>query len=488
MSLYGYSIKELENKLRKKEITVAELTEMSLDRVKEIEEDIKAFITVDEEGARKQAATLDEVDPADRQALFGIPHAMKDNFVTKGLRTTAGSQILKNFNDPLYDATAVEKTKDAQSVMIGKVNLDEFGMGSTTENSSFHVTKNPWNTDHVPGGSSGGSAAAVASGQVMFSLGSDTGGSIRQPASFCGVVGMKPTYGLVSRHGLIALASSLDHVGPITQSVEDNARVLEVIAGHDAKDSTSANVQIPLYSEEMKKDVRGLKVAVPEEYLGEGVSEEVKDSVLNALQMLELLGVQWEKISVPHSTYAASAYYMISAAESSTSLARYDGVRFGTRSESAKTVEEMFKQSRSEGFGEEAKRRIMLGTHVLSAGNVDKYFKKAQKVRTRIIEEFETIFNQYDLVIGPTAPTAAYKIGEIIDPVTSYANDLLTIPSNLAGLPSISVPCGFTEEEGLPLGLQIIGKHFDEETVYQVAYAYEQATNHHKKRPVMGGQ
>lgn len=487
MSLYGYSIKELENKLRKKEISASELTEMSLERIKESDDDIKSFITLDEEGARKQAAKLDEIDPSDRQPLFAIPQAMKDNFVTKGLLTTAGSQILKNFNDPLYDATVVNKLRDAQSVMIGKVNLDEFGMGSTTEKSSFHITRNPWNFDHVPGGSSGGSAAAVASGQVMFSIGSDTGGSIRQPASFCGVVGMKPTYGLVSRYGLISLASSLDHVGPITQSVEDNARVLEVIAGNDSNDSTSANVQIPLYSEGLKEDVRGLKVAVPEEYLGEGVSEEVRESVLNALQMLELLGVKWEKISVPHSTYAAAAYYMISSAESSTSLARYDGVRFGERSKDAKTVEDMLKMSRSEGFGEEAKLRIMLGTYALSAGNVDKFFKKGQRVRTHIIEEFQTIFNQYDLVIGPTTPTAAYKVGEIVDPVTSYANDILTIPSNLAGLPSISVPCGFTDE-GLPLGMQIIGKHFDEQTVYRVAYAYEQATNHHKKRPVTGGQ
>lgn len=487
MSLYGYTIKELENKLKKKEISAAELTEMSLDRIKECEEDVQAFITIDEEGARKQAAKLDELDESDRQPLFAIPQAMKDNIVTKGIRTTAGSQILTNFNDPLYDATVVEKLQDAQSVMVGKVNLDEFGMGSSTEKSSFHITRNPWNYDYVPGGSSGGSAAAVASGQVMFSLGSDTGGSIRQPASFCGVVGMKPTYGLVSRYGLISLASSLDHVGPITQTVEDNARVLEVIAGNDSRDATSANAQVPLYSEGLKEGIKGLKIAVPEEYLGEGVSEEVRESVLNALQMIELLGATWEKISVPHSTYAASAYYIISAAESSTSLARYDGVRFGARAKDAKTVEDMFKQSRSEGFGDEAKLRMMLGTFALSAGNVDTYFKKAQKVRTRIIEEFETIFSQYDLVIGPTTPRHAYKIGEIVDPVTSYANDILTIPSNLAGLPSISVPCGFTDE-GLPLGLQIIGKHFDEQTVYQAAYAYEQATNHHKKRPVMGGQ
>lgn len=487
MSLYGYSIKELENKLKKNDISVAELTEMSLDRVKEIDDEIKAFITVDEEGARKQAKELDEIDVADRQALFGIPQGMKDNVVTKGVRTTAASQILKNFNDPLYDATVVQKLKDAQSVMIGKVNLDEFAMGSTTESSSYQITRNPWNTDHVPGGSSGGSAAAVASGQVMFSIGSDTGGSIRQPAAFCGVVGMKPTYGLVSRFGLVGLASSLDHVGPITQTVEDNARVLEVIAGNDENDSTSANVQIPMYSEGLKGDIRGLKVAVPEEYLGDGISEEARESVLNALQMLELLGIEWEKISVPHSAYAAATYSILAAAEASTSLARFDGVRFGVRSENVETMEEMYKRTRSEGFGEEVKRRIMLGTFALSSGNVDRFYKKAQKVRTRIIEEFETIFNTYDLVIGPTTPTPAFKVGELVDSVTSYANDLLTIPSNLAGLPSISVPCGFTEE-GLPLGMQIIGKHFDEQTVYKVAYAYEQATNHHKKRPVMGGK
>ncbi|HLS06780.1 MAG TPA: Asp-tRNA(Asn)/Glu-tRNA(Gln) amidotransferase subunit GatA [Bacillota bacterium] len=488
MSLFGYTIKELENKLHKKEISPSELVDLSFQQIHDVEDDVKAFITLNEEQARKQAKKLDD-EPVNKAKLFALPIGIKDNIVTKGLRTTGASQFLNNFDDPLYDATAVERLKDEQVITIGKLNMDEFGMGSTTENSSYHVTRNPWNLNHVPGGSSGGSAAAVAAGEVLFSLGTDTGGSIRQPASFNGIVGMKPTYGLVSRYGLITFASSLDTIGPLTQMVEDNARILEIIAGHDPSDSTSAKREVTSYTDALTKDVKGLKVAVPEEYLGEGVDPEVKESVMNALQMLELLGVKWDKISMPHSKYAAATYYILSSAEASTALARFDGIRFGKRSNQAKNVDELFKQSRAEGFGDEVKRRILLGTFALSANNVEDYYKKAQKVRTLIRQEFQTVFETYDLVIGPSTPTPAPKIGEkTVDPVTVYANDLLTVPANLAGLPSLSLPCGFTEEEGLPLGLQMIGNHFAEQTIYRLAYAYEQATNHHKKRPALGGE
>jgi len=488
VSLFGYTIKELENKLHKKEISPSELVDLSFQQIHDVEDDVKAFITLNEEQARKQAKKLDD-EPVNKAKLFALPIGIKDNIVTKGLRTTGASQFLNNFDDPLYDATAVKRLKDEQVITIGKLNMDEFGMGSTTENSSYHVTRNPWNLNHVPGGSSGGSAAAVAAGEVLFSLGTDTGGSIRQPASFNGIVGMKPTYGLVSRYGLITFASSLDTIGPLTQMVEDNARILEIIAGHDPSDSTSAKREVTSYTDALTKDVKGLKVAVPEEYLGEGVDPEVKESVMNALQMLELLGVKWDKISMPHSKYAAATYYILSSAEASTALARFDGIRFGKRSNQAKNVDELFKQSRAEGFGDEVKRRILLGTFALSANNVEDYYKKAQKVRTLIRQEFQTVFETYDLVIGPSTPTPAPKIGEkTVDPVTVYANDLLTVPANLAGLPSLSLPCGFTEEEGLPLGLQMIGNHFAEQTIYRLAYAYEQATNHHKKRPALGGE
>ena len=488
MSLFGYSIKELESKLHRKNISPSELLDMSFQRIHEVEDDVKAFITLNEEQARAQAKQLD--DEIDKEApLFALPNGIKDNIVTKGLRTTGASQLLKNFNDPLYDATVVERLNEAKSITTGKLNMDEFAMGSTTENSSYQVTRNPWNLDHVPGGSSGGSAAAVAAGQVLFSLGSDTGGSIRQPSSYNGIVGLKPTYGLVSRYGLMTFASSLDTIGPITQSVEDNARILEIISGQDPMDSTSSRQDVPSYTDALTKDVKDLTVAVPKEFLGEGVDSEVRESVMNALQMLELLGVKWDEISMPHLDYAAATYYILSSAEASTALARYDGVRFGNRSTDAKDVDDLFKRTRAEGFGDEVKRRILLGTFSLSSQNVDDYFLKAQKVRTLIRREFDAVFNAYDLIIGPSTPTAAPKVGaEVTDLATLYASDLLTVPANLAGVPSISLPCGFTEEEGLPLGLQIIGNHFSEPTIYRLAHAYEQATNHHKKRPVLGGE
>ncbi|GIO27995.1 Asp-tRNA(Asn)/Glu-tRNA(Gln) amidotransferase subunit GatA [Ornithinibacillus bavariensis] len=486
MSLFDHSIKELEAKLHNKEITVSDLVDTSYKRIKEVDDKVHAFLTLDEENARSKAKELDSLEDTIAK-LFGIPAGIKDNIVTKGLRTTCASQFLRNFNDPLYDATVVEKLNAEKSITIGKLNMDEFAMGSSNENSSFTPTRNPWNTDYVPGGSSGGSAAAVAAGEVLFSLGSDTGGSIRQPAAFCGVVGLKPTYGLVSRFGLVAFASSLDQIGPLTRTVEDNARVLEVIAGHDKMDATSANIDIPTYTESLTGDVKGLKIAVPKEYLAEGVNPEVKEAVLEALRVYESLGATWEEVSLPHSKYAVAAYYLISSSEASANLARFDGVRYGVRSEKAENMIDMFKKSRSEGFGEEVKRRIMLGTFALSSGYYDAYYKKAQKVRTLIKNDFDKIFETYDVVIGPTTPTPAFKVGEKIDdPLTMYANDILTIPVNLAGVPGISIPCGFSPD-GLPIGLQIIGKHFDEATVYRAAHAFEQATDHHTKRPQIGG-
>ncbi|TMN22791.1 Asp-tRNA(Asn)/Glu-tRNA(Gln) amidotransferase subunit GatA [Lentibacillus cibarius] len=486
MALFDHSIKQLEEMLDRKEISAEDLVNASYDRINEVDNQIGAFLTLNEEDARNQAKQLDAA-PDKEGRLFGIPAGIKDNIVTKDLRTTCGSQFLRNFDHPLYNATVVDKLQTEKNVTIGKLNMDEFAMGSSTENSSLALTRNPWNTDYVPGGSSGGSAAAVAAGEVLFSLGSDTGGSIRQPASFCGVVGMKPTYGRVSRFGLVAFASSLDQIGPLTRNVEDNARVLEVISGEDKMDATSANVDVPSYTDALTGDVKGMKIAVPKEYLAEGVAPEVKEAVMKALKVYEDLGAEWEEVSLPHSKYAVAAYYLLASSEASANLARFDGVRYGVRSDKADNMIDMFKLSRSEGFGEEVKRRIMLGTFALSSGYYDAYYKKAQQVRTLIRNDFEKIFENYDVVIGPTAPTPAFKIGENIDdPLTMYANDILTIPVNLAGVPGISVPCGFSGE-GLPIGLQIIGKAFDERTVYRTAHAYEQATEHHLQRPQLGG-
>ncbi|WP_058306153.1 Asp-tRNA(Asn)/Glu-tRNA(Gln) amidotransferase subunit GatA [Gracilibacillus massiliensis] len=487
MSLFDYTLKELQEKLHNKEITVSDLVQASYDRINEVDDKVQAFLTLNEEKAKKQAKELDEKLGADASILYGMPIGIKDNIVTKGVRTTCASQILDNLNDPLYDATVVQKLNAENTINIGKLNMDEFAMGSSTENSSYENTRNPWNTDYVPGGSSGGSAAAVAAGEVLFSLGSDTGGSIRQPAAFCGVVGLKPTYGLVSRFGLVAFASSLDQIGPITRTVEDNAHLLQAIVGHDKMDSTSANVEVPNYSDAFKEDVKGLRIAVPKEYLAEGVDPEVKEAVLVALKQYEDLGATWEEVSLPHSKYAVAAYYLLASSEASANLARFDGVRYGKRTEKNVDMIDMFKESRAEGFGDEVKRRIMLGTFALSSGYYDAYYKKAQKVRTLIKNDFEKIFAEYDVVIGPTTPTPAYKVGEKIDdPLTMYTDDVLTTPVNLAGLPGISVPCGFSSN-GLPIGLQIIGKHFDESMIYRTAYAYEQATDHHTKRPNLGG-
>ncbi|QQD82763.1 Asp-tRNA(Asn)/Glu-tRNA(Gln) amidotransferase subunit GatA [Bacillus siamensis] len=483
MSLFDHKITELKQMIHNKDIKISDLVDESYKRIASVDDKVQAFLQLDEERARAYAKELDEaVDGrSEHGLLFGMPIGVKDNIVTKGLRTTCSSKILENF-DPIYDATVVERLQAAEAVTIGKLNMDEFAMGSSTENSAYKATKNPWNLDTVPGGSSGGSAAAVAAGEVPFSLGSDTGGSIRQPASFCGVVGLKPTYGRVSRYGLVAFASSLDQIGPITRNVEDNAFLLQAISGADKMDSTSANVEVPDFLSSLTGDIKGLKIAVPKEYLGEGVGKEAKESVLAALKVLEDLGATWEEVSLPHSKYALATYYLLSSSEASANLARFDGIRYGYRSDNADNLIDLYKQTRSEGFGNEVKRRIMLGTFALSSGYYDAYYKKAQKVRTLIKKDFEDVFEKYDVIVGPTTPTPAFKIGEkTSDPLTMYANDILTIPVNLAGVPGISVPCGFAE--GLPLGLQIIGKHFDEGTVYRVAHAFEQATDHHKAKP-----
>ena len=483
MGLFDYKVSDLHELLQKKELKVSELVDESYKRIQDVEDQVQAFLTLDEERARQTARALDDKLSTDANAglLFGMPIGIKDNLVTKGLRTTCASKILENF-DPIYDAAVVQKLQQAETITIGKLNMDEFAMGSSNENSRFQKTRNPWKLDRVPGGSSGGSAAAVAAGEVLFSLGSDTGGSIRQPAAFCGVVGLKPTYGRVSRFGLVAFASSLDQIGPITRTVEDNAYLLQAISGLDPMDSTSANVEVPNFAEALTGDVKGLKIAVPKEYLGEGVSESARQSVLDALKVLEGLGAVWEEVSLPHSKYALAAYYLLSSSEASANLARFDGVRYGYRAQDAENLLDLYKKTRAEGFGDEVKRRIMLGTFALSSGYYDAYYKKAQKVRTLIKRDFENVLENYDVIIGPTTPTPAFKIGENIDdPMTMYANDILTIPVNLAGVPGISIPCGF--DNGLPLGLQIIGKHFDEATIYRVAHAFEQATDYHKQKP-----
>ncbi|HJV47417.1 MAG TPA: Asp-tRNA(Asn)/Glu-tRNA(Gln) amidotransferase subunit GatA [Bacillota bacterium] len=484
MSIFDKRIMEIHNQLSNKELTVTDIVTETFDRIKETEPKLKSFLTLDEEGARSRAKQLDEelVQGKELGLLFGLTAAVKDNIVTEHIRTTCGSKLLANY-DPIYNASVMDRLGAAEAVLVGKTNLDEFGMGGSTENSGFHPTYNPWNTEFVPGGSSGGSAAAVAAGQAFFALGTDTGGSIRQPAAFCGVVGLKPTYGLVSRFGLVAYASSFDQIGPITRNVEDAAYVLSTIAAHDPYDSTSAEVEIPDYISALTGDVKGLKIGVPKELLGTGIDPEVKEKVLEALKVLEGLGAIVEEVSLPHTEYAVPTYYILAPCEASSNLARYDGVRYGVRSDNGENLIEMYKETRSHGFGSEVKRRIMIGTYALSSGYYDAYYKKAQKVRTLIKQDFEQLFSKYDVIIGPTAPTTAYKIGEkISDPLTMYLNDICTVPVNLAGIPAISVPCGFAGN-GMPVGLQIMGKHFDESTVLRVAHAYEQNTPYHKARP-----
>lgn len=477
MSLRYESIESLSQMIQNKTIKPSELIKDTFVNIEKDDQIINSFLALDKEAALQKAAAMDNETPSGK--LFGIPMGIKDNIVTKDVETTCASKILGGFNS-VYDATVMNKLNAENGILVGKLNMDEFAMGGSTENSFYKKTVNPFDHKAVPGGSSGGSAAAVAASLVPFSLGSDTGGSIRQPASYCGVVGMKPTYGRVSRFGLVAFASSLDQIGPITRNVKDNATVLEVMSGLDPHDSTSAPVDNVDFTSQIDKDIKGLRVAVPKEYLGEGVSEEVKSSVQAAIKELEKMGATVDEVSLPNSKYGVATYYILSSSEASANLARFDGIRYGYQAEGAQNLEELYKKTRQEGFGDEVKRRIMLGTYALSSGYYDAYYKKAQKVRTLIKQDFERVFENYDIIVGPTAPTTAFDIGaQINDPLTMYANDILTIPINLAGLPSMSIPCG--ESNGRPIGLQLIGKPFDEKTLYNVAYQYEQIFNMHER-------
>lgn len=471
MSLFDHGVAKLHTLLKEGEVTVTDLVKESLDRIEVTDDQIGAFLTLNED-AFEQAKRMDELAKTSDNPLFGMPIGVKDNIVTKGMRTTCASTFLENFV-PAHDATVVERLHDAGAVTIGKLNMDEFAMGSSNENSAFKPVRNPWDPTRVPGGSSGGSAASVAAGQVLFSLGSDTGGSIRQPAAYCGVVGMKPTYGLVSRFGLVAFASSLDQIGPLTRTVEDNAYLLNTIAGHCDMDATSSSVEIPDYTKALDGDINGMKFAYPEEFMSDGVSDGVRAQIEQAVETLKSLGATVEKVSIPSVKFALPTYYLLASSEASSNLARFDGIRYGRRAE-ADTLDEVFTYSREQGFGDEVKRRIMLGTYALSSGYYDAFYKKAQQARTIMIQEFERVFKDYDAIIGPTAPTTAFKLGEQLeDPLTMYANDIMTIPVNLTGIPAISVPAGLSE--GLPVGLQIIGNHFTESTLYRVAHAFEQA-------------
>lgn len=486
MSLFNDSLKSIHKRLAEREITASDLVNESLRRIREVDGQIKAFIKVDEEGASQRAKDLDEklASGAEKGILTALPAGIKDNICTEGMTTTCGSQLLSNY-EPIYSATVMDKLERAKAIPMGKLNMDEFAMGSSTENSSYNLTRNPWNLNRVPGGSSGGSAASVAAREVYFSLGSDTGGSIRQPAAFCGVVGLKPTYGRVSRFGLVAFASSLDQIGPLTKNVEDTAYVLQSISGHDPYDSTSANVEVPDYLSALTGEVKGMKIAVAREMMGEGIDPSVRERVQEAIVKLEQLGAHVEEVSLPHTEYAVPAYYLLAPAEASSNLARYDGVRYGARKD-GKNLLDLYLETRSQGFGPEVKRRIMLGTYALSSGYYDAYYLKAQKVRTLIRQDFDKVFEQFDVIVGPTTPTTAFGIGEKVnDPLTMYMNDILTIPVNLAGLPAISIPCGLAE--GMPVGLQIIGKPFDESTVLRVAHAYEQETEP-MPAPTVGGK
>jgi len=477
------SLTEARQAIQERKLSVSELVDASFRRIASTDEQVQAFLTMNEEGARNEAAAIDKRISAGEQIglLAGIPAGVKDNIVTEGIRTTCASKFLDNFV-PVYDGTVSRKLKEAGAITIGKLNMDEFAMGGSNENSAYRTTRNPWDLERVPGGSSGGSAASVAAGQVTFALGSDTGGSIRQPASYCGVVGLKPTYGLVSRFGLVAFASSLDQIGPITRNVEDTALVLQAIAGYDKMDSTSAKVEIPDYAAQLTGDVSGLRIGVPSEYIGQGVDPKVKEAVLAALKVFEDMGATWEEVSMPHTEYAVATYYLLASSEASSNLARFDGVRYGVRADNPDNLLDLYHRSRSEGFGQEVKRRIMLGTYALSSGYYDAYYLKAQKVRTLIKRDFDEAFNKFDILLGPTAPTTAFRIGEQInDPLAMYLNDILTIPVSLAGVPAISVPCGLAD--GLPVGLQLIGKAFDEATVLRAAHAFEQRTEFHKLRP-----
>ncbi len=472
MELYELTVHELIEKLDKNEVTSEDIIKSYSKRIEEKEKDVEAFVTITTDKALDESKSVNRT----KSKVAGIPIGLKDNLCTKGVKTTCSSKMLENFIAP-YNATVVENLKNAGIISIGKMNMDEFAMGSSTEYSTFKTTKNPWNLSTVPGGSSGGSAAAVASDMVPWALGSDTGGSIRQPASLCGVVGLKPTYGLVSRYGLVAFASSLDQIGPITKDVTDSAILLNIIAGHDEKDSTSVDMPKKDYTKSLVKDVSKFTIGVPKEFLGEGTNQEVRKSIEKAIEKYKELGATVEECTLDVANQSLATYYIIACAEASSNLGRFDGIRYGYRTKNYNSLNDIFINSRSEAFGEEVKRRIILGTYVLSSGYYDAYYKKAQKVRTVIKQEFEKLFKKYDFLITPTSPTVAYKIGEKSNnPLEMYLADLCTVSVNIAGLPGISIPCG-VDSSGLPIGLQLIGHPFEEETILQAAYTYEQEIN-----------
>ena len=477
----------LHQMLVNKELSASELMQATFDGIAKREPQIDAFLAMNKDEALKQAAAIDQRGIDADNVLDGIPVGIKDNMVTKGLTTTAASKMLENFN-PIYTATAVERLENAGMVVAGKLNLDEFAMGSSTETSAFKKTKNAWDQTKVPGGSSGGPAASVASGELIAALGSDTGGSIRQPAAFNGVVGFKPTYGRVSRYGLIAFSSSLDQIGPMTRNVKDNALMLNAIAGQDKHDFTTSPREVPDFTSKIGKDIKGMHIGVPKEFMDVDLQPEVREAVQNAIKTFESLGATVDEISLPHSLNGIQVYYIVATSEASSNLQRYDGIRYGFRAKDVKNLEDVYVRSRSEGFGDEVKRRIMLGTFSLSSGLYDEFFGKATKVRTLICNEFDNVFKDYDLILGPTTTTAAFGFGEKTDdPIAMYMNDLLTIPMNLAGVPAMSIPGGFTKD-GLPVGIHLVAPRFDEETLYQAGYAFEQATDFHNQIPTIGGQ
>lgn len=481
MEYFNLTAHEVRDLLREGKVTSEELVKDVFQRIDKVEDDLKSFLDLYKEEALNKAKEIDKSleEGKNLPDLAGIPIVVKDNMCIKDKYTTCGSKMLKDFRPP-YNATVIEKLENQKAIIIGKSNMDEFAMGSSTENSYFQVTKNPWDLTRVPGGSSGGSAAAVTSGESFIALGSDTGGSIRQPASLCGIVGLKPTYGLVSRYGLVAYASSLDQIGPLSKDVEDSALMLNAISGYDKKDSTSVDKGDIDYTKSLTEDVKGLKIGVPKEYYEEGIEKEVKEKIFKALDILKDLGATYEKMSLPYTEYALPTYYIIAPAECSSNLARYDGIRYGYRPEKFDGIDDLFIKSRTEGFGPEVKRRIMMGTHSLASGYYDEYYSKAMKVRTLIKQDFDKAFEKYDCIITPTAPNKAFKIGEKTDdPLTMYMSDICTVPVNIAGLPAISIPAGFVDE--MPIGMQIIGKHFDEETILRVAYTFEKNTDFNKR-------
>ena len=481
------TIHEAHKLLMEKKVSSVELTEACLERIKQVEPHVSAIVTVTDELAMEQARRADElIASGDSRPLTGIPTLIKDVMCTRGVRTTCSSKMLENFVPP-YDATVVEKLNSAGMVMVGKANMDEFAMGSSTEHSAFFPTHNPWDLSRVPGGSSGGSAAAVAAGEAVYALGSDTGGSIRQPAGFCSVTGFKPTYGRVSRYGLVAFASSIDQIGPLTQDVADCALVLNAIAGHDPRDATSAPYEVPDYTQCLTGDIKDIRIGIPKEYFVEGMQPEVTTAIRAAITKLEELGanVDWE-VSLSHTPYALAAYYIIAPSEASANLARYDGVKYGYSYQETDKMWQAMEKTRQYGFGAEVKRRIMLGTYALSAGYYDAWYLKAQRVRTLIRQEFDEAFSRFDALVTPTSPSVPFKIGEKVDdPLQMYLSDVCTLPINIAGLPAISIPAGFAH--GLPIGMQIIAKPFAEETILKIAHAFQQATDWHKKKPAFNG-